>query len=619
LSIETRRTQQLSEEARDRIAQALRLAEHLGGEAITIPGEARDIADDVIAFARTKNVTHIVVGKTTRSRWFEILNGSIVDELVRRSGPISVHVIGDAFAPEAPSKSAGAPASREPRRPFTPIPYLVALLSVGAALGIAQLARPLVGVESVDLVFLTAIVGVAVRYGLFPSLTATVMASMCYNYFFLPPLYTFSIAAPTNVAAFVMFAIVAFIVSTLATRVRSQAVIAVGRARTTEQLYAFSRKLAATGTLDDVLWVMAHQTASMLKVRVVVLLPTDNTLELRAGYPPEDTMDQADIAAATWTWEHNRPAGRGADTLPGAKRLFLPLRTGRGVIGVLGIDDDTTGPLLTPDQRRLLGALSDQGALAVERVNLVEDVEKSRINLERDRLRAALLTSLSHDLRTPLASILGSAGALRELSQQLSEAEKSDLVATIIEESERLNQFIANLLDMTRLESGAVKPNSTSYDLRESVGAALKRANKILDGHVVKLEFSEDLPLVDIDPVLFEQVLFNLLDNAAKYADVGTEIHVRGFRADHNVCLQILDEGPGIPAEDLELIFERFYRVQKGDRVRAGTGLGLAISRGFIEAMHGTISAANRTDRKGAVLTIMLPVAFASGAVDAAA
>jgi two-component system sensor histidine kinase KdpD len=356
----------------------------------------------------------------------------------------------------------------------------------------------------------------------------------------------------------------------------------------------------------------------MLKVRVVVLLPNENTLELRAGYPPEDTLDQADIAAATWTWEHNRAAGRGADTLPGAKRLFLPLRTGRGIVGVLGIDDDKTGPMLTPDQRRLLTALSDQGALAIERVNLVEDVERSRISLERDRLRAALLTSLSHDLRTPLAGILGSAGALRELSAKLTDAEKADLVTTIIEESERLNRFIANLLDMTRLESGAVKPNSSLYDIRESIGAALKSANKILGEHTVQLELAENLPLVEIDPVLFEQVLFNLFDNAAKYSNPGSTIHVRAWGAEHNVYLQMLDEGPGIPPDDLELVFERFYRVQKGDRVRAGTGLGLAISRGFIEAMHGTIEAGNRTDKQGAVFTIMLPVAAALEVVDTA-
>lgn len=617
LTIETRRTLQLSEEQRNRISQTLRLAEQLGGEAITIPGNARDIADDVIAFARTNNATHIVIGKTTRPRWFELVNGSIVHDLVRRSGSISVHVIGDAGPAENTRKPAvdTAPA---PLR-LDPFVYGMAALLVLAALGIGLLVKPLVGIESADLVFLTAIVAVAVRYGLLPSLAATVLATLCYNYFFLPPVYTFTITTPTNVASFILFAIVAVIVSNVAARVRSQAVIAVGRARTTEQLYAFSRKLAATGTLDDVLWASAYQIAAMLKVRVVVLIPNETSIELRAGYPPEDTLDQADLAAAIWTWEHNHPAGRGSDTLPGAKRLFLPLRTGRGVVGVLGIDDDKTEPSLSPDQRRLLDALTDQSAVAIERVNLVEDIEKTKLSLERDRLRAALLTSLSHDLRTPLASILGSAGALKELSAELTDEQKAELATTIVEESERLNRFIANLLDMTRLEAGAIKPNSSVYDLRDSIGSALKRANHILSGHEVALELAADLPFVDIDPVLFEQVLFNLLDNASKYSDPGTTIHVRGWRSGNSACLQILDEGSGIPSEDLDLIFERFYRVQKGDFVRPGTGLGLAISRGFIEAMRGTIKAENRTDKKGAVFTIMLPAATPIDAVDDAA
>lgn len=617
LTIETSRTLQLSEEQRDRISQTLRLAEHLGGDAITIPGHARGIADDVLAFAKAKNVTHIVIGKTTRPRWFELLHGSIVHDLVSRSGSISVHVIGGPGLAEGVPKPAVEVAQERIR--FDPVPYVVAAASVLGALCAGLLVQPFVGIESVDLVFLTAIVGVAVRHGLLPSLSASVMATLCYNYFFLPPIHTFTITDPTNVAAFVLFAIVAFIVSNVAASVRSQALIAVARARITEQLYSFSRKLAGTGTLDDVLWATAYQIASMLNVRVVVLIATETSIELRAGYPPEDTLDQADLAAATWTWQHNRPAGRGSDTLPGAKRLFLPLRTGRGIVGVLGIDNDKSGPLLSPDQRRLLDALSDQSALAIERVNLAEDIEKSRLGMERDRLRSALLTSLSHDLRTPLASILGSAGALRELSANLSDAEKSDLIVTIIEESERLNRFIANLLDMTRIESGAVQPNSSPYDLREAVGAVLKRGNRILGEHRVKLELADNLPLVDVDPVLLEQVLFNLLDNAAKYSEPSTPIHIRAWRGEDGAYLQILDEGSGIPSEDLELIFERFYRVQKGDRVRPGTGLGLAISRGFTEAMGGTIKAENRTDTKGAVFTMALPAAATHDAVDTAA
>ena len=617
LYIESRRSMQLTEEQRDRVADTLRLSEALGGEAITIPGGERSIADDVIGYARANNTTQVIIGKSTRSRWFEILHGSVVHDLVRRSGNISVHVIaGDIEGEPVPKKTVR---TAEGIKPFDLRPYFVALGAITLALGIGVIIHPFFGIENVDLVFITAVVGVAVRYGLLPSLFASVVASLCYNFFFMEPLYTFTIGDPNNVAAFFFFIIMAVVVSNVAARVRTQALSAMSRARTTESLYVFSRKLAGVGTLDDVLWATAYQTALMLKVRVVLLLPENGSIAVKAGYPPEDILDEADIAAAKWAWQNNRPAGRGSDTLPGARRLFLPMRTGRGAIGVVGIDSDKPGPMLTPDERRLLDALIDQSALAIERVRLVEDMDRVKRTVETDRLRSALLTSISHDLKTPLAAVLGSASTLRDLAGKLSDAEKADLLATIIDESERLNRFIANLLDMTKLESGAIAPNSAPHDLREIVGSALRRANKILGQHRVELELATDLPMINLDAVLFEQVLFNILDNAARYAPAGTTIRVQSWLDADTICLQILDEGDGIPPGDLENIFDKFYRAQKGDQVRAGTGLGLAISRGFVEAMHGTITAANRTDRKGAVFTITMPVPAEAKQLDTAA
>ncbi|WFU74390.1 sensor histidine kinase KdpD [Bradyrhizobium sp. CB2312] len=618
VSIETRRSLQLSDEERDRLADTLRLAESLGGEALTIPAVGRRIADDVISFAQANNVTQIVIGKSTRSRWFEITRGSVVHDLVRRAGNISVHVIpGDELASEPAPQTAVQTAARS--EPFDARPYLKALGITALGLAAAVLIKPYFGVENVDLMFLTAVVAVAVRYGLWPSLLASVAASLAYNFFFLPPVYTFTITDPTNVAAFFFFMLIAFVVSNVAGRVRTQADTAIGRIRTTEQLYAFSRKLAGTATLDDVLWATAYQIALMLKVRVVLLLPEDGLLTVKSGYPPEDQLDQADLAAANWAWSNDRPAGRGSDTLPGAKRLFLPMRTGRGPIGVIGIDNDRTGPLLTPDQRRLLDALVDQGALAIERVLLVEDMDRVRRTVESERLRSALLTSISHDLKTPLASVLGAASTMRDLAGALSDSEKRDLLATVIDESERLNRFIANLLDMTKLESGAIVPNTALHDLGEIVGSALRRASKILTAHKVELVLAADLPMLQLDAVLFEQVLFNLLDNAAKYSPPETTISIKSRRERDQVVLEVADEGGGIPPGELESVFDKFYRVQKGDHVRPGTGLGLAISRGFVEAMRGTISAANRSDRTGAVLIIRLPIPAQTPALDTAA
>ena len=606
LCVETSRSLQLNAAERDRIADALRLAERLDGEAVTVPLRARRIADDVIGFAQRHNVTHIIVGKSTRSRWFEIVHGSVVHDLVRRAGNISVHVIaGEELAAQESARPAVATA---PPRSFAPKPYVVALAAVAAALAMSLVLRPSLGIENVDLLFLTAIVGVAVRYGLWPSLAATVAASLCYNFFFLPPVYTFTVTDPTNIAAFILFTVLAVVVSNLAGRGRSQTVTALQRVRSIESLYAFSRKLAGAGTLDDVLWATAHQIAAMLKVRVVLLLPDKGSIAVKGGFPPEDRLDEADLAAAKWAWEQNRPAGRDSDALPGARLLFLPMRTGRGLIGIVGICRDEEAPLLRAEQRRLFDALADQGALAIERVHLVEDIERVRRAADTDRLRSALLTSISHDLRTPLAAVLGAAAALRDLPKSLDETAKADLLATIIDESERLNRFIANLLDMTKLESGAVAPNLAPHDVGEIVGSALERAKKILTRDRVEVAIPCDLPMVTVDPVLFEQVLFNLLDNAAKYAPAGTTVRIQGWAERDAVKLEVLDQGDGIPPDDLERIFDKFHRVQKGDRVRAGTGLGLSISRGFVEAMHGTIAAANRADRSGAVFTIALPI-----------
>jgi two-component system, OmpR family, sensor histidine kinase KdpD len=618
LYVETKRSLQLTEEERDRIADTLRLAQALGGEAVTIPGGDRSIADDVVTYAQANNITQVIIGKSTRSRWFELLHGSVVHDLLRTCGNISVHVIaGEELDKEAIPKKTVRTAEKS--EPFDPRPYIVTLFAVAAATGISRLILPVVGIENIDLIFITVVVVIAARYGLWPSLAASILASLCYNFFFLPPIYTFTITDPTNVAAFFFFTLTAILVSNVAARVRTLAVSAMARARTTEALYAFSRKLAGVGTLDDLLWATAYQAALMLKVRVVLLLPENGSIVVKAGYPPEDVLDQADLAAAKWAWEHNRPAGRGSDTLPGAKRLFLPMRTGRGAIGVVGIDSDKPGPLLTPDQRRLLDALIDQSALAIERVELVDDLDQAKRRVEADRLRSALLTSISHDLKTPLAAIIGAAGTLKSFPSELTDQGKAELLSTIVDESDRLNRFIANLLDMTKLEAGSIKPNAARHDVSEVVGSVLERASKILARHNVEVDTAADLPMLDLDPVLFEQALFNLLDNAAKYSPPDTKIRIEAWQEDSTVKLTVSDEGPGIPTHEIDRVFEKFHRADKQDQVQAGTGLGLAISRGFIEAMGGSLVAGNRSDRPGAVFTVALPVPKAAGRLDTAA
>jgi two-component system, OmpR family, sensor histidine kinase KdpD len=602
LYVESPRHQRLSEAERDRVAEALRLAEKLGADAITIPGQR--IVDDVLAYAHENNATQIIIGKSTRSRWFEMLHGSVVHDLLRKAGNISVHVIAGA-GETTPAKSVKTSAGIEQ---FDAVPYAISTGFVAAALGVALLISQFIDLDNISLVFLAAVLASAVRYGAGPSVFAALLSVLCYNFFFLPPLYTFTIADPANVVALFFFMIVALLTSSLTARTRTQAVIARKEAKTTGELYAFSKKLAGIAKLDDLLWATAHQIASMLKVEVVILTAEGDSIAVRAGFPPEDELDDADLAAARWCWDHNQPAGRGSDTLPGGKRLFLPLRTGRGVVGVLGINRKAPGPLFTPDERRLLDALADQAAVAIERTQLAEDIDEARVLAETERLRSALLTSISHDLRTPLASIIGTITSLRSFGKLYDDKTRDEMLATAQDEGERLNRFVANLLDMTRIDSGAVELRREMIDLSDIVGSALQRCNKVLADHRVAVALAPDLPMFPLDFVLMEQVLVNLLDNAAKYAPSGTTIEIDGRRDGGTVVIEVRDEGPGIPLDDLERIFDKFYRVRSGDRQRAGTGLGLAICRGFIEAQGGTIVAANRAGRSGAVFTIRLPV-----------
>jgi two-component system sensor histidine kinase KdpD len=603
--VETARTQRLTDAQRDRIADFLRLAERLGASTITIPG--RNIAEEVLAYATANNITQIVIGKSDRPRWFEMVHGSVVHELVRKTGPISVHVISSDDSGSVPPKSVQTRAKVEP---FRVEPYLGSTAMVAAALGMGLLLQHFIAVQGISLVFLTAVLVSAVAWGLWPSLFAALASVLAYNFFFIPPLYTLTVADPENLLTLFFFLIVAVIVSNLTARTRSQVLTARARAKTTAELYAFSRKVAGIGGLDDLLWATAYQISSMLKVRTILLMPIKDGdgLVVASAYPPEDRLDDADMASARWTWEHNRAAGRGANTLPGGKRLFLPLRTGSGPVGVIGIDRDAPGPLLTPDERRLLDALCDQAAVAIERISLAKGLDEVRVLAETERLRAALLTSISHDLRTPLASILGTVSSLRSFPQRYTPAEREELLATLQDEAERLNRFVSNLLDMTRLESGAIELKLELIDVAEIVGSALQRAGNVLAGHRVEVNIEPSLPMLHLDAVLFEQVLFNLLDNAGKYSPSGSRIDIRATRDGELVEIEVVDEGPGIPPADLERVFDKFYRVQAQDRRRAGTGLGLAICRGFVEALGGWIVARNRRDRSGAMLTIRMPV-----------
>jgi K+-sensing histidine kinase KdpD len=500
-------------------------------------------------------------------------------------------------------------------RPLPPIPneasglrpYLATLAAVATALFAAWLLRPIAGLESVDLVLLTPIIAVAARYGLRPSLFGCLASVLAYNFFFIPPLYTFAVADPANVVRLLAFLLVAVVTSNLAARVRAEASVAQRRAYVTEALYAFSRGTAGILALDELLQATANRIGSMLGARVVLLMP-DATGYLRpcAGWPATGQEDEA-TEGAQLAWEANRPGAQGRNVMRVAGRLFLPLRTSQRVIGIVCVARDGADTALNREERSLLDALLAQAAAAVDRIRLGQERDEARLAAEAERLRSALLASLSHDLKTPLTSITGAVTALRQYDALYDAAARDELAATIQDEAERLGRFVTNLLDMTRLQVGGIVLDRQPVDVGEVVGTALQRTAPVLAGHRVVVGIGSDLPLLDLDVVLFEQVLVNLLDNAAKYAPLGSTVAVEGRRAEDAVVLRVIDEGPGLAPGDEERVFETFYRAGKGDRQRAGTGLGLAICHGFMEALGGTIRAANRLDRSGAVFTIMLP------------
>jgi two-component system sensor histidine kinase KdpD len=492
-------------------------------------------------------------------------------------------------------------------------PYAASSLLVVLA-GFAGLAvKAWIDPPNISMVFLAAVLISAMRYGLGPSLYASVLSTLGYNLFFLDPLFSLTIADPANIVALVFLLAAAMLTSDLTARLRRQVTETRQQAAVTEALHEFSHKLAALLSRDDLLWAVVHQLASMLQAQALVLLPDNGNLRVVAAYPPEDSLPIAEGDAAELAWRGGRPAGRDQEYGGlGGKYLFLPLRSADGPIGVVGVGrlQSNAVPMFTPDEHRLLSALVDQAAVAIARSSLAERADEVRLAQATEQLRLALLSAISHDFRTPLSAIIGSISSLRLLGEKFDRQTREALLDTIREEAERLNRFVDNVLDMTRLESGALRPNLLPVDLVETLSTVIGDIAPHLAQHHIDLELDADLPLVRLDPILLRHVIANLLDNAAKFSPAGSSITVSGQRNFDGVTLSVADSGPGIQPDKLDSIFERFTRGNRDDRRRAGSGLGLAICRGFLVAMNANIDAANRAEQSGAVFRIYLPNAI---------
>jgi two-component system sensor histidine kinase KdpD len=486
--------------------------------------------------------------------------------------------------------------------------YALATAGIALAALLAYGVSFVLPLPNVSLIFMTAVILIAIYLGRGPSIFASILSFLAYNIFFTKPYYNFSGFRHDDFITIVFFLLVSVIVGNMAARLKNQMQAMRLSAQRTANLYEFSRKIAAAAALEDVLWAAVHHVASNLQCSSLVLLPQkDGRLQIAAGYPPEDQLALKDWGAAEWAWDHAKPAGWKSETLPTADWLFLPMRTGRGIVGLLGVSFKERQRALAADKWRLLEALVDQVAVAVERTNLASDIEDARLLTETEQLRSALLSSVSHDLRTPLVSILGSATTLATV-ENLTDASRKELVQTILDESERLNRFVQNLLDMTRLGYGALEPKREWSDLREIAGRAVKQFAKALDKREVVFDIPASLPLVQVDPVLMEQVFANIIDNALKYTSDGGRIALAATNKENEIIIRISDDGIGIPPEARNAVFDIFYRARAKDTQIAGTGLGLSICRGIIEVHGGRIVAKDGPKNKGTTIEISLPL-----------
>jgi two-component system sensor histidine kinase KdpD len=580
--VETPAQLRLPPEAKDSVIQTLRLAESLGAQTITLAGTT--MSEALLAYAHDRNVSKIVVGKPTRTRWQRLLLGSIVDTLVAGSGDIDVYVISGRDPASAP-----APVRRVP--PATDwLAYARAVAVVAIATGVAWLLFPFSDPANLVMVYLLGITVVAMRSGRGPALLAALLSVAAFDFFFVPPYLTFAVTDLHYVFTFMVMLIVSLVISGLTVQTRAQAAAAQHREQQTAALYAMSRELASARGVDTLLGVAVRHIREVFGSPVAVLLP-DAAGSLSSWPGGQLQVDASDLAVGRWVYEHRQPAGLGTATLPGASALYVPLLGSTGAVGVLGVRPEDRHALDEPERLHRLETFASQTALALERARLADATQEAQVRIETERLRNSLLASVSHDLRTPLAAITGAVSTILESGPRLDAATQRELLESVHEEADRLNRLVQNLLEMTRLQSGQVQLKRELHPPEEVIGAALSRMGARLAGRRVTTRVPTDLPLVPMDDVLVEQVLLNLLDNALKYTPPASPVEIITTAGETNVTIEIADRGPGLPAGEEEKVFEKFHRAEPV--ATRGAGLGLAICRGIVQAHGGRIWAQN--------------------------
>ncbi|MBA2487182.1 MAG: sensor histidine kinase KdpD [Nitrospira sp.] len=577
----------LAEQERSRGIDTLRLAERMGAETATLTGD--DVSEQLLAYARRRNATKIIVGKPLRSGWKEWIFGSVVDDLVRGSGDMDIYVMTGEAGPSKPMVTGPLQRTRNRRN------YGYAAAVVVACTALSWVMSPYFSQPNLIMVYLFGVAIAATRWGRGPSALASLMSVAAFDFFFIPPYYSFAVSDVQYLLTFVVMLVVALLISRLASHKSQQAEAATIREQRTAALYAMSRELVTQRGLDKLASVASRHIHDVFDCQVAVFLPDrDSRVHLHRGDALHFDLDPKEAGISQWVFDHKESAGHGTNTLSGSDSIYLPLLGSHGAVGVLAVRTSRPAELLDPEQLHLLETFANQMALALERARLAEETQEAHVQTETERMRNAVLSSVSHDLRTPLATMVGASSALLNSSNRpLSTESQQELIRSISDEAGRLDRLLKNLLDMTRLEAGAMQLRTDWNSLEEVVGTALARVESRLASHPVSTTFPENLPLVLVDGVLIEQVLINLMENAAKYSPPDGPIEVTAAVKDGAILMEVMDRGFGIPPGEATRIFEKFYQLHP-DR-EGGVGLGLTICRGIVEAHGGRIWVENRS------------------------
>jgi two-component system sensor histidine kinase KdpD len=581
------------------VQHALDLTVQLGGTVATTT--TADTVTAALNYAAAQNVTHIVIGRGAKRPWWWRLGGRTISEaLTRKAAAFTLHFVP---VPAAPAARVKAPS---PKLPWLSYAVIAAVLAVVTLTGVAF--RAIIPQEAMGLIFTAVIAGAASRYGRAVGLATSIAGFLHPPFFFLSPIFTFSVADPRDVVALVVFLVVGIVTGSLAGRVRVEAENASARIEALRRISLFGQRFSSAATQADVLRGAAAEAAAMTTGGVVMLAENQN-LQPPVAEPAGTLLDDAAMAAADWSFRNDIETGIGTATLPSVAWRFLPLRVGGNPVGILGAKP--SGPPPEP-LSQTLSALADQTAMALERVRLAINAAQTEARQDNQKLRTALLSSLSHDLRTPLTAIRGAAETLASAGDALDAATRADLLDSITQDTGRMTKFLANIMEMARVETGEINARRDRLLLAEIVEAAVSRVSGAMYAGV---NIADDATHVLADSALLEQILVNILDNAVKYAPEGSRIAISARRSGDQITISIADEGVGIPSADLPHVFDSFFRATRGDRVAPGTGLGLAIAKAFTEAMGGKIRAQSpRLDlpadgAPGTVIILELPAA----------